>query len=167
LVAESGGTAPGLTRVEPIEEVRLMVEDSDRDVDEDTEDDGVLDMADSLLSDDLNADVLDTGVDAATSYVAATRFGTTAAEAQTGPSLSQMLAEEEPDVADDQQWTDEDVPSTDDEVQQLRAGRLAFPDDDEFGDSDGDAFAVDVGIDGGGASAEEAAVHLTDPPDFS
>jgi hypothetical protein len=143
-----------------------MADDSYVDVDEDAEDDGVLDIGDSLISDDLNADVLDTGVDAGDSYVAATRFGTTAAEEQEGPSLDQMLAEEELDVGADEPWTDEDIPSTDDEVPQSRTGRLEFPDEGEPGASDGDAFAIDVGIDGGGASAEEAAVHETDPPEF-
>ncbi|WP_405417778.1 DUF5709 domain-containing protein [Streptomyces microflavus] len=44
-----------------------------------------------------------------------------------------------------------------------RAGRLREADDATGRESD--VFAEDVGIDGGAASAEEAAVHVTDEPD--
>ena len=66
--------------------------------DEPAEDDGVLDPSDSLETDDLGADVLDTGVDAGEGYRGATRFGTTLDEERRGESLDQLLAEEEPDV---------------------------------------------------------------------
>jgi hypothetical protein len=131
------------------------------------EDDGVLATGDSLASDDLAADVLDTGVDAGGGYLGATRFGTTADEASRGESLGDLLAEEEPDVGPDPEWTDEDIPSTDDEEQQPRTGRLVDPDEGSLADLEADEFASDVGIDGGGASAEEAAVHVTDSPPFT
>jgi Family of unknown function (DUF5709) len=141
-------------------------EDGLENPDEVPEDDGVLDIGDSLLGDDLNADLLDTGIDAGDGYRGATRFGTTAEEASRGESLSDLLSEEEPDSQPDQPWADEDVPSTDDEVQQPRTGRLVDPDDGAFADLETDEIAFDVGIDGGGASAEEAALHLTDPPPY-
>jgi Family of unknown function (DUF5709) len=142
-------------------------EDGLENPDEFSEDDGVLDIGDSLLSDDLNADLLDTGVDAGDGYRGATRFGTTAEEASRGESLSQLLDEEEPDTPVELPWTDEDIPSTDDEVQQPRTGRLVDSGEGSLEDLETDEIAFDVGIDGGGASAEEAALHLTDPPPFN
>lgn len=41
-----------------------------------------------------------------------------------------------------------------------RAGRLVAPDEGAHGDEESDAVGTDVGIDGGAASAEEAAIHL-------
>lgn len=137
-----------------------------RSPDELTEDDGVLEPADTL-DDDLRADVLDTGVDAGEGYRGATRYGTTADEARDGESLEQLLAEEEPDPVDDDEWTDEDDPRDDGRETQPRAGRLVDPDDGAYVDDETDAVAFDAGIDGGGASAEESAVHLTDDPPFS
>jgi hypothetical protein len=41
-----------------------------------------------------------------------------------------------------------------------RAGRLVAPDEGAHGDDEAESIGTDVGIDGGAASAEEAAVHL-------
>ncbi|MFE9426598.1 DUF5709 domain-containing protein [Kitasatospora sp. NPDC006697] len=112
------------------------------------EDDGVLQPADSLETDRLDDDPLETGLTTSGGYQGATAYGTTAAEAQEGESLEQQLAAEEPDgdpVSVDDRWADGPRP---------RAGRLV-PDTD-------DTHGWDVGPDGGAASAEEAAVHLTD-----
>jgi hypothetical protein len=130
------------------------------------EDDGVLEPADSLDGDRLDADVLDTGVDAATSWAGATRYGTTLAEEQQGEGLDRLLSQEEPDPAPDDAWTDEDEPNDDGRVPLPRSGRLVAADQGAHPDEEADLFAVDVGIDGGAASAEEAAVHLTDEPDY-
>jgi hypothetical protein len=130
--------------------------------DEPAEDDGVLEPADTLDGDDLSADVLDTGIDAGEGYRAATRYGTTAEEERQGESLDQLLAEEEPDPPADDEWTDEDSPQDDDRTPDPRSGRLVAPDEGAHGDEETDAVAFDVGIDGGGAAAEEAAVHLID-----
>src|SRR3989337_1138127 len=116
------------------------------------EDDGVLEPSDSLDSDDLRADVLDTGVDAGEGYRGANRFGTTAEE--------ERLCEEEPDVAADEEWTDEDDPIDDDHASDPRSGRLVASDEGVHTDEEKDVVASDVGIDGGGASAEEAAVPV-------
>jgi hypothetical protein len=71
-------------------------------------------------------------------------------------TLDQRLAEEEPEP-------DPDAPQPEnvggDNVGDRRTGRLA---DDYDGD---DLTAEDVGIDGGAASAEEAAVHTVDLDD--
>lgn len=138
---------------------------SEQDFDRDLEDDGVLEPADTLDSDDVREDVLDTGVDAGEGYRGATRFGTTSEEEGRGESLDQLLAEEEPDETDEA-WSDEDVPSDDDRAPEPRAGRLVAPDEGAHADEESDVVASDVGIDGGAAGAEEAAVHLTDDPPF-
>ncbi|MUL68247.1 hypothetical protein BOO86_27510 [Mycobacterium sp. CBMA 234] len=73
-------------------------------------------------------------------------------------TLDELLAEEEPDPA--MQFDDPDDPDEqygDDEVGDERAGRLIMV------ERDGELLGGDVGIDGGAASAEEAAVHLIDP----
>jgi uncharacterized protein DUF5709 len=141
------------------------------------EDDGVLDPSDSLTTDDLAADVLDTGVDAGEAYRGATRYGTTLAEEQRGEGLDALLAEEEPEPDDDPVWTDENQPEDLGRTRQPRAGRLVDADDpdglDAGFDADADAglgeldlVAREAGVDGGAASAEESAVHLTDDPPF-
>ena len=135
--------------------------------DEPGEDDGVLAYSDSLLSDDLDADVLDTGVDAGGGYRGATAYGTTAAEEARGESLADHLAEEEPDQQPDLPWTDEDEPTDDGNVPFPRSGRLVAPDEGAHGDDEQDLVARDADVDGGGASAEEAAVHLTTAPDYT
>ncbi len=142
------------------------------------EDDGVLDPSDSLATDDLAADVLDTGVDAGEGYRGATRYGTTFAEEQRGEGLDALLAEEEPEPTDDPPWTDENQPEDLGRTRQPRAGRLVDPEDPEDPDDLGpasdadrgvgelDLVAREAGVDGGAASAEEAAVHLTDDPPY-
>jgi len=92
-----------------------------------------------------------------------------------GPSesMDQMLAEEEPDPAsrinvpldeDEHQRSDEAERETEfpqrDEVGSARAGRLVAPDWGFGEDEEAELVAEDVGIGGGAASAEEAAVHI-------
>jgi hypothetical protein len=140
---------------------------TDGPADDIAEDDGVLDIADSLLSDDLDADQLDTGIDAGDRYHGATAFGTTWDEERRGESLDQLLAEEEPEPEPDLDWTDENDPPDEDNLTQPRSGRLVAPDEGAHADEESDLVATDVGIDGGAASAEEAAIHLTDEPDYN
>ena len=64
-------------------------------------------------------------------------------------------------------WSDEDNPRDDDRTAEPRSGRLVAPDEGAHGDAETNSVATDVGIDGGGAAAEEAAVHLTDEPPFT
>ena len=59
---------------------------------------------------------------------------------------------------------DTDVPADDFAEQQPRAGRLVEPDEGLESDTEKDMIAYDAGISGAGASAEEAAVHITDEP---
>ncbi len=129
------------------------------------EDDGVLDASDTL-DDDRVADPLDVGIAAPDRWAGANRFGTTAAEARQGESLDQLLAEEEPDVDPYAVESDDD-----DELvrrgfeREPRSGRLVAGDEGFRADDESDAVAHDVGIDAGGASAEEAAMHLVEDPD--
>ena len=141
---------------------------ADREYGFDDEDEGVLDPSDTLESDDLLSDPLDTGIDAGDRYRGATRFGTTGTEEARGESLDDLLAEEEPDSSgDDGEWTDEEQPRDDDREAEPRTGCLLAEDEGAHEDEDKDLVAFDVGIDGGAASAEEAAVHVTDDPPFN
>jgi hypothetical protein len=51
------------------------------------------------------------------------------------------------------------------EVGRVRAGRLVAPDMGFGGDTEAELVAEDVGITGGAASAEEAAIHIIDNGD--
>jgi hypothetical protein len=105
-------------------------------------------------------DVLDEGYSPAEKWSAGEGFGTTADEALQGESLDQRIAQEEPDV---DPYAEDDGEDLDDgEVGSERAGRLVAPDEGSGEDIDSDLFGDDVGIDGAGASAEEAAVHVVD-----
>lgn len=93
-----------------------------------------------------------------------------------GPeTLDELLAEEEPDpvarlnnVLDELDHEKSDASEReaefpqDDEVGRARSGRLVAPDAGFGEDDDPELFASDVGIDGGAASAEEAAMHVID-----
>ena len=72
-------------------------------------------------------------------------------------TLDDRLAQEEPEVWD-RPVTGEDV--NDGEVGDRRAGRLVDPNGGIGEDTEKDLFGHDVGFDGAGASAEEAAVHI-------
>ena len=133
---------------------------------DDIEDDGVLDASDTL-DDDAVADPLDVGIAPADRWSGANRFGTTAAEQRQGESLDQRLAEEEPDVSlsEDDDDEDEDELNRRGYEAEPRAGRI-FAEDEGIGpDLEAEAVAYDAGIDAGGASAEEAAMHIVDDPD--
>jgi hypothetical protein len=144
-----------------------MSQDNGIDADETDllEDDGVLDASDTL-DDDRVPDPLDTGVAAADGWAGANRFGTTAAEERAGESLEQLLAQEEPDVDPYAEAADdEDELTRRGYEREPRAGRLVA-DDEGFGeDEEAGLVGWDAGIDGGGASAEEAAIHLVEDPD--
>jgi Family of unknown function (DUF5709) len=132
--------------------------------DSDLEDDGTLDASDTLDGDP-GDDPLDQGIVPPDRWSAGEGFGTTLAEEQAGESLDQLLAEEEPDQ---DPYADADLPPdgslTEEEP---RSGRLVAEDEGAHPDTEPDLVARDVGIDGGAASAEEAAVHVQDDTDGS
>ncbi|MBS4730719.1 hypothetical protein MSM1_21205 [Mycobacterium sp. SM1] len=129
------------------------------------EDDNQLQPADTLIDRGVD-DVLDEGYSPPERPYAPGAFGPP-------ENMDQLLAEEEPDPVsrlnvlldhDDQQRSDEAERETEfpghDEVGRTRAGRLVAPDRGFGEDTEAELVAEDVGIDGGAASAEEAAVHI-------
>jgi hypothetical protein len=128
----------------------------------DEDDSGVLEPEDSL--DDRGVgDVLDEGWSPAERPWASNDWGTTSREEAGDEPLDARLARELPEA---REWLGDDLGDTsdtdgellDDEVGDARAGRLvmsagSFDDGEEL-------YALDAGIDGGAASAEEAAVHV-------
>ncbi|MGY1602188.1 DUF5709 domain-containing protein [Geodermatophilus sp. SYSU D00815] len=132
---------------------------------------GLLEPED-VLEDDGYGDVLDRGYSPRDTPVASTDFGMTEAEEEAGESLDGRLARELPDRAAEDDGFDDglgDVVGTDgelrdDEVGGDRAGRLSAG-DDGYGDTESELWAEDEGIDGAGASAEEAAVHVVGDDD--
>jgi Family of unknown function (DUF5709) len=107
-------------------------------------------------------DVLDEGIVPNQKWSPGQGFGNTAAEQREGETLDMRIAQEEPDVLE-QELGSENL--EDAEVGDARAGRLVAPDEGAHEDAETDAVAYDVGIDGAGATAEEAAMHVVDDED--
>src|ERR1035438_924034 len=128
----------------------------------DLEDYSVQEPSDSLTGDpgDPGGDPLDRGGAPPERWSAGMRFGVTADEQQAGESLDQLLSEEEPDPARD--FDDELLL---DDGPDPRAGRLVAQDEGAHPDVEAGLVAHDVGIDGGAATAEEAAVHVVEDDD--
>jgi len=152
-------------------------EDYDPDDYDEFQDEGQLNESDTLEGNP-GDDPLDPGTLPADRWSAGTRFGSTLAEQEQGESLDQLLAEEEPDVSldddeDDDEEDSDDEDAGDEDVDGLllddgpdpRAGRLVAEDEGVRLDSEPDLVARDVGIDGGAAGAEEAAVHVVEDDD--
>jgi len=160
--------------------------DETRPESQDLEDFEVLDSTDTLDGAP-GDDPLDRGVVPPERWSAGVRFGTTEEEQAEGESLDQLLAEEEPDdtlnlteaeLSDDEEEEEEDEDEDDDagdeDVDGLllddgpdpRAGRLVAEDEGAHPDEEEDLVATDVGIDGGGATAEEAAMHVVEEDDY-
>jgi hypothetical protein len=114
------------------------------------------------------ADPLDEGYSPAEKPWAVNDWGTTPEEERTGEDLTHRLAREVPDVGYDENGDglgdsdDTDGELIDNEVGDVRAGRLVVEPNvgDEGEEQDIDLYAQDIGIDGAGASAEEAAMHV-------
>jgi hypothetical protein len=144
---------------------------------DDIEDEGVLDASDTLAGNP-GDDPLDPGYLPADRWSAGMRYGSTEEEERAGESLDQLLAEEEPDVAlnPDEEYPEDaegDDDAGDEDVDGLllddgpdpRAGRLVAEDEGTRSPDEPDLVATDAGIDGGAASAEEAAVHVVNDVD--
>lgn len=82
-------------------------------------------------------------------------------------TLDDRMLEEEPDTTiPDSGYGPQDDGVTDDlQPDVSRAGRLVAPDEGIGEDAESSGVASDAGFAGGGASAEEAAVHVTDSDD--
>jgi hypothetical protein len=113
-------------------------------------------------------DPLDEGYSPPEKWSVAEGYGNTPLEEELGESLDQRLAQEVPEAdpyaeAERASEYSEEYEDLDDgEVGNARAGRLVAPDEGAHEDEDSEEWAEDVGIDGAGASAEEAAVHVVD-----
>ncbi|MEI5520382.1 DUF5709 domain-containing protein [Streptomyces brasiliscabiei] len=130
------------------------------------DDAGLLDAEDTLITDGV-ADPLDRGWSPPERPWAVEHSGVTAAERLRGETLDQRLAEELPDIAYPDgdgigDSPDSDGEPLDNEVGDLRSGRLVAPDEGAHEDEESGLIATDVGIDGAAASAEEAAMHIVD-----
>jgi hypothetical protein len=140
----------------------------------DLEDYEVEDASDTLEG-NIGDDPLDRGVAPPERWSGEIRRGSDGSERE---SLDEQLAEEEPDNLFD--LDDDDLPedsSDDEEADEYldglllddgadpRAGRLVAEDEGAHPAAEADLVARDVGIDGGAASAEEAAVHVVDDDD--
>jgi hypothetical protein len=117
------------------------------------------------------SDVLDEGYSPAERPWAVDDYGTTAREEAEGEDLDHRLAREVPDIGSDDEGdglgdeSDTDGELRDDEVGDARAGRLVASDDGGVSDTDDELWASDIGVDGAGASSEEAAVHVVPEED--
>ena len=111
------------------------------------------------------SDVLDEGYVTGENWSPAQGFGNTAAEMRTRETLEMRITQEyqEP-VRPDGPWNpDSSEPR---EVGKDRAGRLVDANGGFPGlDTEAQSIGRDVGIDGGAASAEEAAMHIIDDRD--
>jgi hypothetical protein len=118
----------------------------------------------SLDEDEFGEDISD-GYSPAERPWGVSAWGVTAYEESTHESLGRRLAHEERELNDepagdgigDSIGTDGEL--IDDQVGDRRAGRLVLGPIDER-DPSSDYWATDAGIDGAGASAEEAAIHV-------
>jgi len=152
---------------------------------EDDDGDRMVETPESLRDDDPEVPDGDRGSGAEDRPLGAEKFGTTHEEAERGESLDDRLAEEVPDddgrdpvddvVAGSPEVFGVDDEETDDRVlgdayggpdatgAEDAVGRVVAPDEGAHPDEEKDEVARDVGRDGGGASAEEAALHVEQP----
>ena len=125
-------------------------------------------------------DELDRGYSPPDTARGANAFGTTAYEQSLDETIDQRILQEEEDpnsaygAPHNESGLDEEPVGGDDpdaiaaeddwlgdaEVGGRRAGRLVAPDEGAHEDDDNEPYARDVGTDGAGASAEEAAMHI-------
>jgi hypothetical protein len=148
-----------------------------------------VDSANDNLVQEQGEDPVDRGVVPPSRWTAGMRYALKGEE--DSESMDELLSEQEPDVLDqvnaasgeeddadeeaaggwDENETSADVTRQErDDDPDPRAGRLVAPseDTDDIGgtllDSEPELYARDTGISGGGASAEEAAVHVEQDP---
>lgn len=151
-----------------------MSEDREIYGDMSVDDEDQLQPGDTLDDGDLE-DVLDRGYSPPDRAPKGYEDYPTEAERLQGESLDEKLAEEEPEPdpyaeAEAEDTTDREDENALDEQLGLdeadeRSGRLVQPDEGLGEDVDKQEVALDVGVDGAGASAEEAAMHITREPE--
>ncbi len=139
---------------------------------------------DTLDQEDVE-DVLDRGFSPPDRLHGSLAHGVTAEEQARDETIEERIRQEVPDpdsaygAPDNESGLDEDrlggddpdaIEATedwlgDDQVGDERAGRLVAPDEGLGSDEEKDLVGEDVGIDGAGASAEEAAMHVVGDAD--
>lgn len=124
------------------------------------DDEDQLQFADSLLDRGVT-DALDEGYSPPERWSAAERYGNTPLEEELGETLEMRLLQEEPEP-DPYLLAEQEQEHVGREVGRVRAGRLVADDAGTGPDLEPDLVSHDVGIDGGAASAEEAAMHVID-----
>lgn len=108
-------------------------------------------------------DVLDEGMSPPEKLRGSIAKGTTAEEQRQGETIDERRRQEEADVDLEPTGDDDEFSDPYDRYAGVeRSGRLVAPDEGAHEDVDPEAVADDVGIDGGAASAEEAAMHTRD-----
>ncbi|MFE3518450.1 DUF5709 domain-containing protein [Streptomyces sp. NPDC059166] len=116
-------------------------------------------------------DILDTGYSPPEKPLGVSKYGTTGEEQREGESLDRRLAQEVPETgalaADDPGDEPEDNGPEENDAGGERAGRVAVADEDPANRRNNRVLGHDVGIDGGAASAEEAAVHIQEEDEES
>ncbi|MFH8559834.1 DUF5709 domain-containing protein [Streptomyces sp. NPDC017988] len=137
---------------------------------EEQEDAAPLDLQDAL-DERTYDDMLDEGYSPPEKPLGVTKTGTTAAEQHEGETLDERLRQEVPDTQVPEGDGVGDLPGgegepVDPEAGGDRAGRLVAPDEGARTDTTKEVVATDEGIDGGAASAEEAAVHVVPEEDL-
>lgn len=136
-------------------------------VDDETQPQGT---GDSLVDDRGLTEPLDEGYSPPEKYSAGQGWGNTPLEESLGETLDQRVEQEIPE-ADPYDQAEQEAErgdledlvagsGSDTEVGDERAGRLVAPDEGVREDTEATLAAEDVGIDGAGAGAEEAAVHV-------
>ena len=116
---------------------------------------------DSLVGDRGLTEPLDEGYSPPEKWSVAEGYGNTPLEEELGETLDQRLAQEEPEP-DPYLEAAQETEDVGGEVGTERAGRLVDEDEGLGPDEEKDMIGEDVGIDGAGASAEEAAVHIVE-----
>ena len=148
------------------------------------DDEDQLQPEDTLDQEDVD-DVLDRGYSPPERLQGSLAHGVTAEEQHRDETIDERIRQEVPDpdsaygAPDNESGLDDDgllggddpdaIAAEDDwlgdgEVGDVRAGRLVAPDEGNGYDDEKDLVGEDVGVDGAGASAEEAAVHVIDEP---
>ncbi|MEV6112812.1 DUF5709 domain-containing protein [Streptomyces sp. NPDC052109] len=133
---------------------------------EEQEDAGPLDLQDAV-DERTYDDILDEGYSPPERPLGVGKHGVTAAEQREGETLDERLVQEVPDAQPTAGDEIGDLPGgegepVDPEAGGSRAGRLVAPDEGAHPDTVKEEVARDVGIDGGAAAAEEAAVHVVE-----
>lgn len=119
-----------------------------------------LQPSDSLVDRGVD-DVLDEGYAPPEQWSPGEGFGTTVEEALEGESLDQRIAQEVPDP-DPYADPPPGGIDLDPQIGTERSGRLVAPDAGTGEDAEATLIGADAGVDGGVASAEEAAVRVID-----